>query len=107
MTPMVATSIVPHLGRLACAYFHTSAHPSDNLGGKSVDRLRMSPDPHFIAVRRNTDRYQMLRMFPIGLVQVKIETHRTPLPSARVHGQAIGRNQTIVSSAISGLWSLR
>ena len=43
MIPMVATSIVPHLGRLACAYFHSSAHPPDNLGGKSVDRLGMSP----------------------------------------------------------------
>ena len=42
MIPMVATSIVPHLGRLACAYFHSSAHPPDNLGGKSVDRLGMS-----------------------------------------------------------------
>ena len=43
MTPMVATSIVPHLPRLACAHFHTSAHPSDNLGEKNVDRLGMSP----------------------------------------------------------------
>ena len=31
MTPMVATSIFPYFGRLACAYFHTSAHPIDNL----------------------------------------------------------------------------
>ena len=29
-------------------------------------------DPHFIAVRRNTDRYQVLRIFRHGLVQVKI-----------------------------------
>jgi hypothetical protein len=43
MTPMVATSIVPHLGRLGCAYLHTSAHPSDNLGEESVDRVGMSP----------------------------------------------------------------
>lgn len=28
MTPMVATSIVPYLGRLGCAYFHSWVHPS-------------------------------------------------------------------------------
>ena len=52
MTQIVARSIVPDLGGLACAYFHTSAHPSDNPGGKSVDPRDVT-DPHFIAVRRN------------------------------------------------------
>jgi hypothetical protein len=42
MTPMVATGILPHFGRLACAYFHTSAHPIDNLG---VERFSLNVSP--------------------------------------------------------------
>jgi hypothetical protein len=52
MTPTVATSIVPDLGRLACAYFHTSAHLIRQLGRERLIESDVT-DPHFIAVRRD------------------------------------------------------
>ena len=54
MIPVAGTTVVPHLGRSACASFHSSTLPSDDLGGKSVDRFGMSLILIFIAVRRNT-----------------------------------------------------
>jgi len=63
MTPMVGTGAVPHLGRLACAYFHSSAHPSDKWAEKLLTDSRVT-DPH-LSLCVGTDRYQMLRIFPM------------------------------------------
>lgn len=53
MTPMVATSVVLHLGRLACAYFYTSAHLIRQAWtGKGWSRSDVT-GLHFIAVLRN------------------------------------------------------
>ena len=41
MTPMVATSIVARLGRLACAYFHSSAHASREAAANAEKSLKI------------------------------------------------------------------
>ena len=64
MTLMVATSVVLHPGRLACAYFHTSTHLIRQPGRERLIESDAT-DPHFTAVRGNTDGHQMLRIFPI------------------------------------------
>jgi hypothetical protein len=53
MTPMVAIRIVPHLARLASAYFHISTHVIRQHGGKRKLIESDFTDLHFIAVRRN------------------------------------------------------
>jgi hypothetical protein len=64
MTPMFEARLVLHLGRLASAYFHVGALHPDTLGDEMLIESDVT-DPHFIAVCRNTDGYQMLRILPI------------------------------------------
>ena len=105
MTPIVAISIVP-VGRLACAYFHSSVHPSNNLGGKSIDRFGMSPILILslcIEIRIDTRCFQYFPWTRVG----KNRNASHAAAQRQVHGQAIARNQTIVSWAILDPRSMR
>jgi len=77
MTPMVATSIVPRLGRLACAYFHTSAHLIRQPGRGKVDPVGR----HRSSFHRCAQKYGLIpdaSYISDRILQVKIEriTHR-------------------------------
>jgi hypothetical protein len=98
MTPMVATSSVP-VGRLACAYFHSSAHRSNNLGGKSIDRFAMSPILILSLCVEIPIDTRCFVYFPWTRVGKNRNASHTAV-QCRVHGQAIARSQTIVSWAI-------
>src|SRR5439155_16902644 len=100
MTPMVATGIVPYLGRLACAHFHTSAHPIRQPGRGKVDRVGMSPILILslcVEIRIDT---RCFVYFPWSRAGKNSNASHTAA-QRQVHGQAIARNQTAVRPCTS------
>ena len=95
MTPMVATSVVPHLGRLACAYFHTSTHLIRQPGPGKVDRVGTSPiliSSLCAEIRMDT---RCFVYFPSNRAG-KNRSHHTTLPSTKCRANRSLESQTIV-----------
>jgi hypothetical protein len=94
MTPMVATSIVPHLDRLACAYFHTSAHLIRQPGRGKVDRVGRHRSSFHRCAQKNglipDASYVSHR-----IVQVKIERIVHRCPDSRDPGTSAGYASTV------------
>ena len=86
MTQIIARSIVPDLGRLACAYFHTSACCHLTNRAEKVDPVGMSP---IVILSLCPERRIDIRcfVFPHRVVQAKIETYHTRCPAAGYMGK--------------------
>jgi hypothetical protein len=78
MTPLVGTSIVLHLGRLACAYFQNSGCPSDNLDGFHLYQAEERNRLNVVAFQQLDDQVTTLRLvFTCGAAQLQ--------PTGKVH----------------------
>jgi hypothetical protein len=64
MTPMIATSVALQLGRLACAYVHSSPKPSQLPGLKNWGSIRRVTDFHFVGVHRHKMDTRRFAYFP-------------------------------------------